>query len=129
MLRFYLELRKTAEASKSCLEGEKQNGETITFFTPQSKMHPQGFYWVDITEEQAHVLSETDKALVVLRLKGRNILMVKWEVLKSYLTQECKRYNANEYNHWKLNIYTDHIKISGNNREIPAKVWHFNAEV
>ena len=44
--------------------------------------------------------------------------MVKWEVLKSYLTQECKRYNANEYNHWKLNIYTDHIKISGNNREI-----------
>ena len=59
-------------------------------------MHPQGFYWVDITEEQAHVLSETDKALVVLRLKSRNILMVKWEVLKSYLTQECKRYNANE---------------------------------
>lgn len=109
--------------------GRKQNGETITFFTPQSKMHPQGFYWVDITEEQAHVLSETDKALVVLRLKSRNILMVKWEVLKSYLTQECKRYNANEYNHWKLNICTDHIKISGNNREIPAKVWHFNAEV
>lgn len=129
MLRFYLELRKTAEASKSCLEGENRMAKPSRSSPLSRRCIRKVFIGVDITEEQAHVLSETDKALVVLRLKSRNILMVKWEVLKSYLTQECKRYNANEYNHWKLNIYTDHIKISGNNREIPAKVWHFNAEV
>ena len=67
---------------KIMFQGQKPNGETITLCSPQSKMHPQGFYWVDITQEQSRVLNETDKGLIFFRLEGRNLLMVKWADLK-----------------------------------------------
>ena len=88
-------------------------------------MHPQGFYWVDITREQARVLNETDKGLIFFRFEGRNLLMVTWADLKRYLSDDCMRYNDNEQNHWKLNIYTDHIKISGNEKEMPTELYHY----
>ena len=110
---------------KIIFQGQKPNGETITLYSPQSKMHPQGFYWVDITQEQSRVLSETDKGLICFRLEGRNLLMVKWSDLKQYLTADCMRYNTNEQNHWKLNIYKDHIKISGNDKEMPTELYHY----
>ena len=110
---------------KIMFQGQKPNGETITLCSPQSKMHPQGFYWVDITQEQSHVLSETDKGLIFFRLEGRNLLMVKWADLKQYLTADCMRYNTNEQNHWKLNIYKDHIKISGNDKEMPTELYRY----
>ena len=109
---------------KIMFRGRKSNGDTVTLCSPQSKMHPQGFYWVDITQEQARVLSETDTSLIFFRLEGRNLLMIKWADLKQYLTADCMRYNANEKNHWKLNIYKDHIKISGNDREMPTELYH-----
>ena len=31
---------------KIMFQGQKPNGETITLCSPQSKMHPQGFYWL-----------------------------------------------------------------------------------
>ena len=110
---------------KIMFQGQKPNGETITLCSPQSKMHPQGFYWVDITQEQSRVLSETDKGLICFRLEGRNLLMVKWADLKQYLTADCMRYNTNEQNHWKLNIYKDHIKISGNDKEMPTELYRY----
>ena len=51
--------------------------------------------------------------------------MVKWAELKQYLTHDCMRFNDNEQNHWKLNIYEDHIKISGNANIMPAEVVHY----
>ena len=45
-------------------QGIVNTGETLTLCSPQSKMHPQGFYWVDITEEQARVLNETDTGIL-----------------------------------------------------------------
>lgn len=110
---------------KIMFQGRKPNGETVTLCSPQSKMHPQGFYWVDITQEQSRVLNETDKGLIFFRLEGRNLLMVKWSDLKQYLTTDCMRYNANEQNYWKLNIYKDHIKISGNDNEMPTELYHY----
>ena len=110
---------------KIMFQGRKADGETITLCSPQSKMHPQGFYWVDITQEQARVLNETDKGLIFFRLEGRNLLMVTWADLKRYLSDDCIRYNDNEQNHWKVNIYTDHIKISGNEKELPMELYHY----
>lgn len=106
-------------------QGAQQNGETITLCSPRSKIHPQGFYWVDITQEQARVLNETDKGIILFRLEGQKLLVVKWSELKLYLTADCIRYNSKEKKHWKLNIYNDHIKISGNAKEMPAKIYHF----
>lgn len=113
---------KQVPRKRIMFQGRKSNGETITLCSPQSKMHPQGFYWVDITQEQARVLNETDEGLVVFRLEGRKLLVAKWNDLKQYLIADCMRYNANEQYHWKLNIYEDHIKISGNNKEMSTEI-------
>lgn len=110
---------------KIMFQGTKPTGETITLCSPQSKMHPQGFYWVDITQKQARLLNETDKGLVFFRLEGRNLVMVQWSDLQQYLTNDCIRYNANEQNHWKLNIYKDRIKVSGNPNEMPINLNHY----
>ena len=52
-------------------------------------------------------------------------MLVDWSDLKRHLTSECMRYNANEGNHWKLNLYKDHIKVSGNTNEMPAELYHY----
>lgn len=110
---------------KIMFQGRKTNGDTVTLCSPQSKMHPQGFYWVDITQEQARVLGETDVGIVFFRLEGRNLLMTKWADLKQYLIADCMRYNAKEQHHWKLYIFQDHIKISGNAKTMPTELYHY----
>lgn len=116
---------KPVPRKKIIFQGRTLNGETIILCSPQSKMHPQGFYWIDITQEQTRTLNAADKGVIFFRLEGRNIMVVKWDEIKKYLTSECMRFNANEQNHWKLNIYQDHIKISGNDKEMPAKLYHY----
>ena len=105
--------------------GRKPNGESVTLCSPQAKKQPKDFYWVDITQEQARVLDETDKGVIFFRLAGNHLMLVGWSDLKQYLTPECMRYNANEGNHWKLYIYKDHIKVSGNTNEMPGELYHY----
>ena len=113
---------------KILFRGKMPEGETVTLCSPQSKMHPQGFYWVDITQEQARVLNETDRGLICFRLEGRNLLMVPWADLKQYLTADCMRYNTHEQHHWKLHIEKDRIKISGSKQAMPAVLYHCEAD-
>ena len=110
---------------KIMFQGKKPNGETVTLCSPQAKKQPKDFYWVDITQEQARVLDETDIGLLFFRLAGNNLMLVSWSDLKKYLTSECMRYNANEGNHWKLYIYKDHITVSGNAKEMPAELYYY----
>lgn len=65
-----------------------------------------------------------DNGILFFRLEGRRLLMLKWGDIKPYLTRDCVRYNVKEQNHWKLNIYEDHVKISGNPSELRAVVQH-----
>ena len=110
---------------KIMFQGRKPNGESVTLCSPQAKKQPKDFYWVDITQEQAHVLDETDMGLLFFRLEGNNLMLVSWAELKQYLTLDCMRNNTNEGNHWKFNIYKNHIKVSGNINEMPADLYHY----
>ena len=110
---------------KIMFQGRKPNGESVTLCLPQAKKQPKDFYWVDITQEQARVLDETDIGSLFFRLEGNNFMLVSWAELKKYLTLDCMRNNTNEGNHWKLNIYKDHIKVSGNINEMPAELYHY----
>lgn len=116
---------KQIPRKKIMFSGIKDNGEFIILCSPQSKLHPQGFYWVDITEEQSRVMNKADKALIVFRLEGRKIVLVQWSELKIYLHEKCMRFNQNEQNHWKLNIYKDKIKISGNESECKIQLLQY----
>ena len=113
---------------KIMFESRLEIGERIVMCTPQSKLHPQGFYWTDITSVQYELLDSCDNAMVIFRLEGRMLTMVNWENLKPYLTAECMRNNSNEGNHWKLNIYTDYIKISGNENELKVKAIRYTGK-
>lgn len=110
---------------KIMFSAKKVNGDTVALCSPQSKYHPQGFYWVDITEEQSSVMDAYDNGILFFRLEGRRLLVLKWGDIKPYLARDCMRYNAKEQNHWKLNIYEDHVKISGNPSELRAVVQHY----
>ena len=116
------------DGKKIMFESRLENKEKIALCTPQSKLHPQGFYWTDITSVQYELLDSYDNAMVIFRLEGRMLTMVNWEDLKPYLTPECMRSNAKEGNHWKLNIYTDHIKISGNDNELKVKAIRYTGK-
>lgn len=116
---------KPLPRKKIMFQGTKATGETITLCSPQSKMYPQGFYWVDITQEQARILNDTDKGVVFFRLEGRNLVKVQWSDLQQYLTNDCIKYNPNEQNHWKLHIYKDRIKVSGNPNEMPTNLYPY----
>lgn len=67
-------------------------------------------------------MSETDSGLVIFRLEGMKLAMVKWLELKAFLTAKCMQYNANEQNHWKLNLFSDHIKVVKNKEEMPIEI-------
>lgn len=106
---------------KIMYHGKTRRGERIIMCTPQAKMQSQGFFWTDITEVQYRLLDSYDKAIVAFRLQGDRLTMVHWDSLRQYLTTSSMKYNANEGNHWKLNIYSDRIKITGNPNEIPLQ--------
>lgn len=103
---------------KIMYHGRMKNGKTVIMCSPQAKMQSQGFYWTDITEVQYRLLNSYDRAILVFRLQGNRLTMGEWSGIKPYLTQGAMKYNANEGNHWKLNIYQDRIKITGNPNEI-----------
>ena len=62
---------------KIMFESRLENGESIAMCTPQSKFHPQGFYWTDITSVQYELLDSYDNAIVIFRLQGRKLTMLK----------------------------------------------------
>ena len=103
---------------KIMYHGTGKRGESIIMCTPQAKLQPQGFYWTDITEVQYRLLNSYDRAIMVFRLQGNMSVTGEWSGIRPYLTQEAMKYNANEGNHWKLNIYQDRIKVTGNSKEL-----------
>lgn len=107
------------QGKKIMFHGRMKNGKTVIMCTPQAKAQSQGFYWTDITEVQYDLLNSYDRAIIAFRLQGNRLTMCEWSTMRSHLTPGAMKYNANEGNHWKLNIYQDRIKITGNPNEIP----------
>lgn len=113
------------EGKRIMFQSKLENGESIVMCTPQSKLHPQGFYWVDITEIQYDVLESAENGIIIFRLEGQKLMMVAWCDLKPYFLPECMRNNPKEGNHWKLNIFNDHIKVSGNPSELKTSAFRY----
>lgn len=103
---------------KIMYHGTDRRGQSFIMCTPQAKLQSQGFYWTDITEVQYRLLDSYDRAIVLFRLQGNRLTRCDWSVLKRHLTQSAMKHNTNEGNHWKLNIYSNKIKVTGNPNEI-----------
>ena len=110
---------------KILFESTLENGENIVMFTPQAKLQPQGFFWIDISSKQFEIFENYDNAILIFRLQGRLLMLVNWIDLKPYLNAKCMRSNSHEGEHWKLYIFTDHIKISGNPKELDLNAFRY----
>ena len=119
---------KLIQGKKIMFESKLENGESIALCSPQSKFYPQGFYWCDMTSIQCELLDEYDNTIVIFRLQGRKMMMVSWCDLKPLFTVDCMRENPKEGTHWKMNIYDDHIKVSGNPIELKAQAFRYSGK-
>ena len=97
-----------------------RDGEKLCMLTPKSKYHKaQDRYWVDITSIQANLMDGYDKAFILFRLEGMKLVGVNWAEIRPHLSTEYMTHNANERNHWKLQICRDHIWIGKQENYLP----------
>ena len=99
------------------------NGKTFCMLTPQSKyLATQGRYWVDITSVQADFLDSYDKTFTLFRLEGMKLCCVKWSDIRPHMTAGYMTHNANEGDHWKLQICDDRIWIGKQENYLPVEI-------
>jgi hypothetical protein len=100
-----------------------RNGEKLCMLTPKSKYHKaQDRYWVDITSIQADLMDSYDKALILFRLEGMKLVGVKWADIRPHLSADYMTHNANEGDHWKLQICRDRIWIGKQENNLPIEI-------
>ena len=100
-----------------------RDGEKLCMLTPKSKYHKaQDRYWVDITSVQAELMDIYDKAFILFRLEEMKLVAVKWDDIRPHLSAEYMTHNANEGNHWKLQICRDHIWIGKQENGFPIQI-------
>ncbi len=109
---------------KQILYEAYKDGDSYCFLTPYSRYHEaQGRFWVDITTIQYEVIEKYNHAFVFFRLEGGMMVMVGWHELKELLTEEYKTNNSHEGDHWKVQIYTDHIWVGRKENSMPVKAY------
>lgn len=99
------------------------HGNDFCLCSPSSKFHTTTqCYWVDITLKQKLLLESYKHALLVFRLENEKIWAIKWDNLKPFLNAHAMQYNTHELEHWKLYIYSNHIRIGKSNQRIKGKI-------
>jgi hypothetical protein len=112
------------KGKKILFESRLENGESVVLLTPESKYHKTiDAGWVDITLKQYELMELYDNGIVVFRLEGYKMSMLKWVELKTRLTEEYMVYNKREGDHWKLHIHDNHIKVVGNKQTLKVNAY------
>jgi hypothetical protein len=86
--------------------------------TPESKLYPKGFGWIDITSIQ-YALLDQKKSILAFRLPHERVYYLMFEDLKTYLTKKSLLNNVREGDHWKIHIWPEHFQILGNDNIFP----------
>jgi len=112
-ITIYQRMRK-----KIFYEGDFPDGGKLLICTPQSKLHPKGNGWIDLTVKQITLLQEATYAIFALRIEGDKIYYFGFDNLKPLLTEDTLIYNNHEGDHWKLHVWPDCIKVLGNSQKL-----------
>lgn len=110
---FQTKLEKVS-AKRVFYSGKLDNQKTIILCSPQSKIHTEGYAWIDITQIQTDLLKEHNYGIFAFRLENGKVYYVLFSDLVKYLTPEALINNKREGDHWKLRIWQDHIQVLGN---------------
>jgi hypothetical protein len=91
-------------------------GKKLVLCTPESKLHPQGHGWFDLTTKQVKLLDDADIAILAVRLEGNKIYYVDFKQLRRLITTDMTL-NYSENEKWRLYIWENYIKIRGNDKK------------
>src|SRR5688572_12610686 len=101
--------------------GKDAVGKTIIVCTPKSKLHSQGYGWVDLTLIQKTLLQEGDHSILALRIEGGKTYYLNFMALEPYLNADAMINNNREGDHWKLRIWPSYIEVLGNPNHVLIK--------
>ena len=114
-------LYQVIKGKRIMFETTSDDGKRMILCTPSSKYHKTiDAGWVDITMVQYQLIESYDVGIIIFRLEGQKLTIIKWDDLKPLLTKDCMRYTVNSKHHWKLNIHRKYIKVSGNDKVLEA---------
>jgi len=88
----------------------------IVICTPQSKLHPRGHGWFDLTTIQVQTLNNANIAFLAIRLPNR-IYYIVFEELRKLMPEKAPFNNEREGEHWKFYVWADHIEVRGSNQK------------
>lgn len=89
------------------------DGKKLMLCTPESKLHPKGHGWFDLTIKQVELLDNADIAILAVRLQGYGIYYIDFKQLRRLVTSEMKlKYSSDEK--WRFYIWKNYIKVRGN---------------
>lgn len=84
--------------------------------SPESRLHPQGHGWFDLTTKQVDILDDAELAILAVRLEGNKIYYADFKQLRKLITSEMKLYYSNDEK-WRFYIWENFIKVRGNDKK------------
>lgn len=92
------------------------NGKKLVLCTPESRLHPQGHGWFDLTTKQVDLLDDADIAILAVRLEGNKIYYVDFKQFRQFITSGMTL-NYSEDEKWRFYIWENFIKVRGNEKK------------
>lgn len=102
---------RTIKGKRIMLEGYTK-GQKIVVCTPQSKIHPAGHGWFDLSKIQVELLDQAQIAILAVRLEGNKIFYIDFGDLRSYMSEKAM-VNYSGVDKWNLYISNNYITIRG----------------
>ena len=92
------------------------NGKRLVLCTPESRLHPQGHGWFDLTTKQVEILDDAELAILAVRLEGNKIYYVDFKQLRELITSNMTLNYSNDEK-WRFYIWEDFIIVRGNDKK------------
>jgi len=94
----------------------ESNRKRLVLCTPESRLHPQGHGWFDLTTKQVDLLDDADIAILAVRLEGNKVYYVDFKQLRQLITPDMTL-NYFEDRKWRFYIWENYIKVRGNDKK------------
>lgn len=92
------------------------NGKKLVLCIPESRLHPQGHGWFDLTTKQVDLLVNAAISILAVRLQGKKIYYVNFKELRLLITPDITlNYSVNEK--WRFYIWENYIKVRGKDKK------------
>lgn len=97
-----------------------RDGKKLVLCTPESRLHPQGHGWFDLTTKQVDILDDSDIAILAVRLEGNKIYYVDFKQLRLLITSGMTLSYSKDKK-WRFYIWDSYNKVRGNDNKFDVE--------